>query len=142
MINIIPYESIGSIRFEMKIEEIIDLLGKPKSVEKSKHSDEVVLRYPPPTFHRIGVSNIGVHEVSLLPTHEVKIFNINIFEETDSFYKLCKLDGNPRASFGFIIFSNLGIAVTGLHDNDESQRAVTAFRKGYWDEIFTNATPI
>jgi hypothetical protein len=40
----------------------------------------------------------------------------------------------PYEDVGYIIFYKLGIAVTGFHDNDESQKAITIFEEGYWDD--------
>jgi hypothetical protein len=46
---------------------------------------------------------------------------------------LYRLDRHPVEEVGFIIFPNIGAAVTGYHDGDISQRAVHLFKPGTWD---------
>lgn len=41
-------------------------------------------------------------------------------------------DPNPYESYGFIIFDRIGIAATGYHDGDKSQRAITVYKIGTW----------
>jgi len=43
--------------------------------------------------------------------------------------------------YGFIVLEHLGIAVTGIHDNDPSQLAITAFSKGEFDDLLPESTP-
>jgi len=44
-----------------------------------------------------------------------------------------KLDESPKEVVGFLVFLKLGVNTTGYHDNDQSQRAINVFKKGYWD---------
>jgi hypothetical protein len=44
-------------------------------------------------------------------------------------------------STGFIVLQRFGIAVTGIHDNDESQLAVTAFTKGELNNWLAKSVP-
>jgi hypothetical protein len=41
-------------------------------------------------------------------------------------------DKNIFESDGFLIFMNLGITLTGFHDESEDDVAVTIFSKGVW----------
>jgi len=36
---------------------------------------------------------------------------------------------------GFIVLLSLGVAFTGFHDDDESQKAVSVFGKGSYDDL-------
>jgi hypothetical protein len=53
-----------------------------------------------------------------------------------------RADPNPRENVGFVIFRTLGVAVSGYHDDDPSQRAISFGASGLWDEHFANAKPI
>ncbi|MDJ0839153.1 MAG: hypothetical protein QNK37_21735 [Acidobacteriota bacterium] len=53
-----------------------------------------------------------------------------------------KYDNKPLETVGFVLFMKLGIAVTGYHDGDVSQRAITIFAKNHWDDLLEDATPI
>ncbi|NHZ93646.1 hypothetical protein F2P45_32300 [Massilia sp. CCM 8733] len=50
------------------------------------------------------------------------------------FKVMIELDGAPYELLGFIILLNLGITMTGFHDDDEEDKAVTVFARGRWDE--------
>ncbi len=49
--------------------------------------------------------------------------------------KLCRLDGSPKNAYGFIILGKFGLAVTGVHDSDASQLAITVFCKNELNEF-------
>ena len=42
---------------------------------------------------------------------------------------------------GFIVFLGLGLTLTGFHDGNDSQRAVTAFARGRWDHLRSKLRP-
>ena len=42
---------------------------------------------------------------------------------------------------GFIVLLNLGITLTGFHDDDIYQRAVTVFARGRWDGQLSDLKP-
>ncbi|EIJ45150.1 hypothetical protein GWL_45900 [Herbaspirillum sp. GW103] len=54
---------------------------------------------------------------------------------------MVNLDGNPYESVGFIVLLNLGITLTGFHDDDIYQRAVTVFTRGRWDDLLQKLKP-
>lgn len=61
---------------------------------------------------------------------------------TDPLTAFLRADPNPRENVGFVIFRTLGVAVSGYHDNDTSQRAISFGARGLWDQHFANAKPI
>jgi hypothetical protein len=54
---------------------------------------------------------------------------------------VCRLDGLPVDVFRFIVLQKLGIAITGLHDDDQSQLAITVFKKGAFDDLISSDVP-
>jgi hypothetical protein len=63
----------------------------------------------------------------------VTVRGVNVFSGPDAFPKLCRMDGAPQEVVGFIVLLSLGITMTGFHDFDEAQKAVTAFARGRLD---------
>src|SRR4026208_732049 len=133
MFEITPYQSIGPIRFGMSADELTAAVGKPVNVSKSRLG-EIEFKYP---AFRVALSakDGRVVEVGVVPGTELVLDGIKIFSSPDSFDKLVKKDGDPYEYVGFIIFPNLGITMTGFHDKDESQKAVTVFANGRWDSV-------
>jgi hypothetical protein len=95
--------------------------------EHNAQYDSFSIRYSPKggTLVEIGFSNSA----------RVLFRGIDVFADPEAFPKLVGHDSNPYEYFGFIILLDLGITLTGFHDNDESQRALTAFVRGRWDHL-------
>ena len=134
MFVIIPYQSVGPIRFGMSANELTQAVGEPIRIRKN-HLGEPNYKYP--TFSvRLSVKDQTVVEVGLIPKAAVRLGDVDIFGSPTAFEDLIKTDGNPMESpGGFIVLLNLGITMTGFHDSDPSQKAVTAFVKGHWDDL-------
>jgi hypothetical protein len=126
-----PYVSAGPLRFGATYSDVISSLGEPWFEQKNQLG-ETIIRY---VGLSATVSSHGVVEVSFLPEVNVSILGINAFDEPEAFRNLCALDGDPQETSGFIVLLNLGITMTGFHDGDEAQKAVTAFNKGRWDQF-------
>jgi hypothetical protein len=53
---------------------------------------------------------------------------------------LLKLDPDPLERVGFLVFTRIGITTTGYHDGDDSQRAITVYPRGTYDDFLKKAT--
>jgi hypothetical protein len=53
---------------------------------------------------------------------------------------LLRLDPEPVERLGLLVFRRLGVTTTGYHDDDESDRALTVYAPGTWDEQLLMAT--
>ena len=137
MINIVPYEAVGPVRFGMNLQEIREALGEPELITKDRRGNDV-LRYEGMS---VTVASAGAVEVGLLPELRVDIENIDVFNTPSAFNRLCIMDGSPQECLGFIVFLKLGITLTGFHDRNESQKAVTAFVAGRWDAMRPQMKP-
>lgn len=126
-----PYISAGRLNFGATYDDVVSDLGEPRSEEKSRLGETVV------RYDRFGatISSHGVVEVYFLPGANVSMLGIDVFNDPKAFRELCKLDGNPKEFMGFIILLKLGITMTGFHDGDEAQKAITAFESGRWDQL-------
>jgi hypothetical protein len=132
-----PYEAVGPLQFGMSHDAIVATMGEPEWVTKNYHGN------PELWYDHMSVVMEGgcFVEVGFAPDIPVSICGIRPFAEPDAFARLCKLDGSPLEVHGFIIFRELGITLTGFHDNDESQKALTAFARGRWDVFEAEMKP-
>lgn len=134
-----PYERVGDIEFGMSALQVRGILGYPLNVMNNTFGEEVL---------EFGAMQVcvspatGVTEVGLFPTARPTISGVEIFKDPCALRRLRVLDDAPKEAFGFAVFLGLGITVTGLHDNDENQRAVTAFAKGRWDRMSSQMKPL
>lgn len=138
MVAVHPYKGVGSVRFGGNEQEVRSLIGDPVAVrtnrlgERELDFEDQVVRVSPTT---------GVVEISILPQGNPSVLGIEVFGREKALQRLLALDDAPQECVGFLIFLKLGLAITGLHDGDESQRAVTAFARGHWDELTDKMKP-
>lgn len=103
-----------------------------KGVEEYEYQ-QFIVRFHPKTS--------TVQECTLLPYADATISGIAVTWDRNFLRLLCEQDPSPRDVYGFIVFPRLGIAVTRIHDGDESQLAVTAFLKGSLNDLLPNSVP-
>jgi hypothetical protein len=139
MIRILPYKSVGNVLFGATKADCIAKFGVPEEsvlnregLEELKYSRLIV---------RIDPSVDQVVEFTLLPFCEGTIEGIEITWDQSFLSQLCRIDGGPREVFGFIVLPRIGVAVTGIHDDDSTQLAMTVFPKGAFDELLKSGTP-
>src|SRR5258708_4872101 len=133
MLQIVPYQSVGPIRFGASSDEVTKVLGAPDRIDKN-HRGEPDYQYAGFSV-RLSAKDLTVVEVGLTPEVDVRLGDVGIFTSPSAFEELIAQDGAPFEYVGFIILLNLGITLTGFHDNDPVQKAVTAFAKGRWDDL-------
>jgi hypothetical protein len=78
-------------------------------------------------------------EVSFTPPTALTWRARPVFRDPTVFPDLLRADGAPQEVVGFVVLRNLGLAMTGFHD--EEDKAVTAFLRGGWDELSAEMTP-
>ena len=135
-----PYKSFGSLHFGVSTrEDCVAYYGEPKDVRTNREGVE--------EFHyeafivRFDSNTNAVRECTLLPRATAVIGDIELTWDQEFLRRACNRDGGPMDVYGFIVLKNLGIAVTGIHDGDESQLAVTAFSEGDFDDLLGEAAP-
>lgn len=130
----IPYQSLGQVPFGATAEIVRRVWGAPDSISKTgagkvaEFYGAVNIGYssdPDPQVNHFGANKDAVN---------IRIANIHIFgnDRTQVLTELLMLD-DAYTYMGFLVFLNLGVALTGFHDQDESQRAFSMFAKGAWD---------
>ncbi|WP_447895921.1 hypothetical protein [Vreelandella sp. GE22] len=139
MYEIEPYISVGPLSFGFSQKEVKSLLGDPVRTSTNRKGEK--------DFHyfnaiaRFSSINLTLIEVGITPSASALIKNINLYDDPDALNKLVMLDGTASEYYGFIVFFNLGITMTGFHDGDDSQKAVTAFTRGRWNHLREDMQP-
>lgn len=142
---ILPYQGAGSIRFGMSPSEIKGLIGAPDQVSTNHLKQRVEFRsfmnvaYTPSMDQHSVLTHIGFGRQMEM----VLIEDVNLFKDDPIgvLNRLMLVDSRPMTYLGFVVFFELGIALTGFHDNDVSQKAVTVFEKGAWDNRVPKMNP-
>jgi Fe2+ transport system protein FeoA len=132
-----PYEAIGPLHFGMRQDEIVASMGEPQRITKN-HVGNTELWYD---HMNVIMEDDRLVEVGFSPDMQVTVRGMNPFTDPTAFASLCRLDGRPCEVLGFIVLRKLGITLTGFHDKDESQKALTAFARGRWDVMETQMKP-
>lgn len=133
-IEITPYSEFGKLRFDKTTkDECIRLMGNPAKKRMNRGGveeydyEQFIVRFHPKT--------LSVQECTLLPFADAIIDGIAVTWNKEFLRMVCEKDQDPRESYGFIVLFRMGIALTGIHDDDESQLSVTAFAKGLFDDL-------
>jgi hypothetical protein len=133
LFEIMPYQGAGELRFGMSEEKVCSLYGRPGS-EATNFLMERDLTFE--LFSsRFSKEDRTLVEIGFAPNANVYFRGVNLFQDSRAFQMLLAADGDPYESLGFIILLKIGITMTGFHDNDLSQLAVTLFTRGRWDRL-------
>jgi len=54
---------------------------------------------------------------------------------------LRQIDPLAVVGYGAVLFPALGLSFTGFQDGHDEAKAVTAFRKGQWDDLIPSMKP-
>lgn len=134
--DIHPYVGPLPLRFGLPRAEVPAIFGEPPP---RKRDDEDY-------FGPVRVAYYGsdtVAEVGFVPRGLIlRFMGTEIWNEqtiTDPLPLFLQHDPAPLETFGFLVFLGLGLTVTGFHDGDTPQRAITVFRHGHWDDQLSDA---
>ena len=131
--EILLHVGVGPLRFGMTPAEVAAQLGPPKISRRnmlkklSESRGRIATMYEKDTdrLTEVGFSRF---------VENLTYRGMNIFKDPDQavLKKLGNEDGKPYQVLGFIVLLNLGITLTGFHDENEDQKACTVFSKGIW----------
>jgi hypothetical protein len=135
--DIRPYEGVGPLSFGDSVDSVRASLGDPR--REGSLAGRWQLTYPL-LKARFSSQQGGLIEASFLPAADVT-WNGNHVFSNPTFHALLVADGDPQECVGFVVLLELGLAVTGIHDNDPGQRALTVFARGTWDHLRKEMRP-
>lgn len=137
--NLEPYVGIGPLRFGMSQDQVKSIVGEPERILTNRRGE--------PDFQYSGINirfsseELRLVELGIYPSTSLTVMGVSVFDEPDAFSKIVELDGQVFECYGFIIFFGLGVTMTGFHDEDGSQKAVTLFARGRWDHLREQMQP-
>jgi hypothetical protein len=135
---ITPYVGVGPLKFGMTRGDVHKILGAPLSSKKSRFSNESKEFWSENGLQlTFSGTDESLLEIGLYPNlPDVEFNGLKLFEVPggDAFKALHDLDDAPLTKAGATIFLKLGLAVGGFLHNDDSDKSVTVFAKGRWDE--------
>jgi len=144
-LTFVPFEGPVPFRFEMTPSQVEFLAGAVPRRDLSWNLEGLNDHF---SNLRVGYTlDLSVEEFSVWPDAGVTVtfkgeVILGAAATMDPLAAFWRADPDPREDVGFVIFRSLGVAVSGYHDNDPSQRAISFGARGLWDEHFTKAKPI
>ncbi len=134
-IELLTYSSAGGAKFGMTPGEIETILGAPDSVGSNYFKQRIEYR----SFMNVGYSvddNLAVHFGFGPQMIGIKFNDIFLFKEVSKtvLKKIIARDGSPFLCYHLVVLLNLGLTLSGFHDNDESRKSVTLFERGTYDD--------
>ena len=135
--EIICFEGALPLRFGMSPEEVASIIGQPR-VASPNWQGVLSWSYDSPTLSlNIGfggdvqtANHFGFGRGSI-----VRHRGLDFFADRSAWRRLIDLSCDLHECLGFLVFCDLGIALTGFHDDDEDDLAVVAFPRGEWEEF-------
>jgi hypothetical protein len=134
----IPGYGILPIIFGMKPEAVQQALGaKPVRIQRSDPLPGQI-REDYEDFIGVDYDKDGnAFNVAFLPKMAEVVFEgrrlVSQSRVLNPLRTLYRFDNSPVEDVGFVIFPNIGAAVTGYHDGEVSQRAINLFKPGSWE---------
>lgn len=139
-----PHIGAGHLRFGMTYAMVEELIGAASRKKKGFLGETIEYRRENGLLTTYGLNTNELVEVGFSRNIiELEYEGIKLFTDPprDVFSSLVNIDGSPYESVGFIVLLNLGMTLTGFHDDDIYQRAVTVFARGRWDGQLSDLKP-
>jgi hypothetical protein len=118
-----PFVGPIPLKFGMSREQVAELLGTPKRT-LGPNDDGVFDEIRDPVFIRYH-EKWHLWDASFAPGCVVLFNGRSLFDDADTVQYLQGLDPSNYESVGFLQFPKLGLMLSGFHDGDESQKAIT-----------------
>jgi hypothetical protein len=131
-----PFSGSGDVTFGMTPSDVEQILGAPDQTSANHLGQRVEFRsfmnvaYTTDQPTRLCHLGFG-RQMEMVTFGEINFFKDDAIKVLK---KLIEIDDKPQIYLGFVVFLQLGITLTGFHDNDPSQKAVTVFEQGAWDK--------
>ncbi len=130
-LDIKSYARIGDVPFGASQCATVSSFGQPNTQELNDageieyHYSDFIVR-----FDRDGHT---LRECTLLPTAKASLNGVPITWDDHFLAEACSCDGDPYEGYGFVALFRLGVVMWGFHDPYETEKGVSAFRRGDWD---------
>lgn len=124
------------LRFGMAPAEVLSLVGEPHTRSTSFLGDASF------SYYTTGLDlNVGFDKDSGLATHfgfgrlsSVRFNQLDVFGDPTAWQSIVRSSSDAHQWVGFVILCDLGIQLSGFHDGDESQLAISLFPEGGYEK--------
>ncbi len=131
------------LRFGMTPDQVRGILGQD-CTESKNFLGGVSLSY-----YRPGCdASVGFDKLSGLATHfgfgrlsSVRFRGLDVFGDSTAWQSIVRMSGDCHEWVGFIICCDLGLKLSGFHDEDISQLAISVFPEGDYERHRPKFTP-
>ena len=135
MTDIAPYVGIGKLHLGMTSGDVGSLFGHPIRREEKKGREIYVYGDCRLNFSEMNL----LDEIELFSNHPVTYKGKSVFQCKGVLEEMIKDDGNPSDIYGTVLLLKLGITFWGFDEVEPEVKAISLFRKGYWDSYKNKA---
>lgn len=139
MFHIIP-GGFDPIRIGMSRAEIDAVLAEPPRVDHAAEQDEQAFVYRDGCV-RVVMRGDRAVELAISPPVQAFFRGAPLFGHPSTWRDIVAADGDAKETLGFIVLLRLRLTLTGFHDDDRAQLAITAFEPGRWDFVIDRMKP-
>ena len=136
--RLVPLEGVLPVHLEMDRHRVSAEVGEPDRTTVSRQSGLPVEYRFRNTLSVRYCKDGKVKQIGVVPgCNELYLGDKLLWSQRhtlDPNQPLLLADPSPIEVNGFLVFPRLRVTTTGFHDGDRSQRALTVFRPGLWDE--------
>lgn len=132
-----PYQGAGPVNLGVTFDDLCKIIG----YGGDRTDDASSFRYLLDEHKTITIIRNGIVEEINFSNYygdDLLFQGINLFKDND-LDVIARMKAMSKQKifefYGFIIFFDLGIALSGFHDSDEDQKSVSIFQNGAWDEF-------
>ena len=134
-----PYAGVGAVCLGMTPDDVAAVLGPPDDSELISDMGEIREHREQAAVQAVySVNDKRLVELGFSPPIAGLEFDgvpLFVVHSDDALRHVIQNDSQPLIVHGFVVFFGLGITMTGFHDDDEAQKAVTVFEEGRWDAV-------
>lgn len=134
-----PYIGALPVRFGMSPVEVAAVIGPPSAVLPGVFGTTAEAR--PKLMIGYDRANNCVYEVNCHVGTTLMFQGHDLLAHVDPIAFLRLFDPNPVLFVGVVLFLKLGIQVSGFHDCDESQKAISMFIKNIYADYAEDFAP-
>lgn len=120
----------------MSPDEVVAIVGKPRVASPNWQGTLCYSYFEPSVDLNVGFGGSGqtADHFGFGRGSSVRFRDVDFFNDRPSWRRLLEWSSDYHERLGFLVFCDLGIALTGFHDDYEDDLAVTVFPKGAWEK--------
>jgi len=134
-----PGRGLLPLELGMDVTTLRDLFGEP--VRASQFGSPDPSLFFSDSGLRVTIRGERAVEATIAPPADLRFEGGSMWRGSKTWQALVAREPNPLHTVGFVILPSLRVAFTGLHDGDRSQRAITVYADGVWNDAIAGADP-